>query len=51
MMVQAGLYAPGSDPLTDRAIKLFTRLDGFLAGANAKSPMESFARLRKLLEG
>ena len=51
MMVQAGLYAPGSDPLTDRAIKLFTRLDGFLAGANAKSPMESFVRLRKLLEG
>lgn len=51
MMVQAGLYAPGSDPLTDRAIKLFTRLDGFLAGANTRSPMESFARLRKVLEG
>ena len=51
MMVQAGLYAPGSDPLTDRAIKLFARLDGFLAGTAAKSPMESFARLRKVLEG
>lgn len=51
MMVQAGLYAQGSDPLADRAIKLFNRLDGFLGGQGAKSPMESFARLRKVLEG
>ncbi len=51
MMVQAGLYAQGSDPLTDRAIKLWGKLDGFLAGQNAKNPADSFARLRKALEG
>lgn len=51
MMVQAGLYAQGSDPLTDRAIKLFARLDGFLSGQGAKSPLDSFIRLRKALEG
>ncbi|WP_417599281.1 FliI/YscN family ATPase [Pararhodobacter oceanensis] len=51
MMVQVGLYAQGSDPLTDRAIKLFARLDGFLGGSGAKSPVESFARLKKALDG
>ena len=51
MMVQAGLYAQGSDPLTDRAIKLWPKLDGFLAGQGAKSNADSFARLRKALEG
>lgn len=51
MMVQAGLYAQGSDPLTDRAIKLFPRLDGFLSGQGAKNPLDSFARLRKALDG
>ena len=51
MMVQAGLYAQGSDPLTDRAIKLWPKLDGFLAGQGAKSNAESFTRLRKALEG
>lgn len=49
-MVQAGLYAQGSDPLTDRAIRLFPRLDAFLAGHGA-SPGESFGRLRKVLDG
>lgn len=51
MMVQAGLYAQGSDPLTDRAIKLWAKLDGFLAGTGAKDPRESFARLKKVLDG
>lgn len=51
MMVQAGLYAQGSDPLTDRAIKLFAKLDAFLGGTAAKSPTDSFARLRKVLDG
>src|SRR5690606_18371771 len=32
MMVQAGLYAQGSDPLVDRAIRLWPKLDGFMAG-------------------
>ncbi len=51
MMVQSGLYAPGSDPLTDRAIKLWPRLDGFMAGTGAKSVADSFARLQRVLEG
>ncbi len=51
MMVQAGLYAQGSDPLTDRAIKLWPKLDAFLGGQGAKSNAESFGRLKKALEG
>ncbi|MCC5987774.1 MAG: FliI/YscN family ATPase [Pararhodobacter sp.] len=51
MMVQSGLYAPGSDALTDRAIRLWPRLDGFLAGTAAKSVSDSFARLQRALEG
>lgn len=49
-MVQAGLYAPGSDPLADRAIKLWPRLDAFMAGQGG-SAADSFARLRKVLDG
>ncbi|GAB4267481.1 MAG: FliI/YscN family ATPase [Pararhodobacter sp.] len=51
MMVQAGLYAQGSDPLTDRAIRLWPKLDAFLAGSGAKSPRDSFERLKKALDG
>ncbi|MCB1407135.1 MAG: FliI/YscN family ATPase [Rhodobacteraceae bacterium] len=51
MMVQAGLYSQGSDPLTDRAIRLFPKLDAFLGGSGAKSPGDSFQRLKKALDG
>lgn len=51
MMVQAGLYAQGSDPLTDRAIKLWPRLDAFMSGRDAATVSESFGRLRRVLEG
>jgi len=51
MMVQAGLYAQGSDPLTDRAIKLWPRLDAFMSGRDAATAGESFGRLRRVLEG
>lgn len=50
MMVQAGLYAQGSDPLTDRAIRLWPRLDAFLSG-RADKTADSFARLKKVLDG
>lgn len=50
MMVQAGLYAAGSDPLSDRAIKLWPRIDGFLAGGGAQTIAESFDRLRMVTE-
>lgn len=46
MMIQAGLYAKGSDPLVDAAIKVWPSLDGFLAET---APLDgiagSFARL------
>jgi len=50
MMVQAGLYTTGSDPLSDRAIKLWPMIDAFLAGGGA-DVNESYERLRRVLEG
>lgn len=50
MMIQAGLYVPGSDAGVDRAIRLFPRLDGFLAeDAPPGGPGASFARLKECL--
>ncbi len=50
LMVQAGLYAAGSDPLTDRAIRLYPHLDGFLAeDAPHGGNDASFARLAQVL--
>ena len=50
MMIQAGLYATGSDPLVDRAIKVWPRLDGFLAeAAPATGVAGSFDRLKASL--
>ena len=31
MMIQAGLYAKGSDPMVDAAIRVWPALDAFLA--------------------
>ena len=31
LMIKAGLYAPGSDPRLDEAVKLYPALDGFVA--------------------
>ena len=50
MMIQAGLYAHGTDPLIDRAIKVWPQLDGFLAeAAPATGVAGSFARLKATL--
>jgi flagellum-specific ATP synthase len=52
LMVQAGLYSSGSDPMIDRAIKLFPILDAFLAEpAPVGGPEASFDRLRACLQG
>jgi flagellum-specific ATP synthase len=52
LMIQAGLYAAGSDPVIDRAIKVWPLLDGFLAEAAPASGIEgSFERLRACLAG
>jgi len=45
MMIQAGLYAPGSDPAVDRAIEAFPKLDAFLAAPEPGDVEASFARL------
>lgn len=51
MMVQAGLYVPGSDPSLDRAISLWPALDGFVAeDAPPGGPLASFARLGRCLK-
>jgi flagellum-specific ATP synthase len=50
-MIQAGLYAAGSDPLIDRAIKVWPALDAFLAeAAPANGITGSFERLRVCLQ-
>lgn len=48
MMIRAGLYAPGSDPRLDEAVKLYPQLDEFVA---EKSPgiEQSFKSLAKAL--
>ena len=51
MMIQAGLYASGSDPVIDRAIRLWPALDAFLAESAPANGVEgSFERLRTCLE-
>ena len=49
LMIQAGLYAPGSDPLTDRAIRLWPRLDAFAGGRGHGSAAAAFAALAAIL--
>jgi flagellum-specific ATP synthase len=50
MMIQAGLYAGGSDPVIDRAIRLWPALDAFLAEPAPAGVEGSFDRLRACLE-
>lgn len=49
MMIQAGLYASGSDPLTDAAIAVHGDLDGFLATPAEETIDASFGALEKIL--
>jgi len=50
MMIQAGLYAAGSDPLVDAAIRVWPAVDAFLAEAEPEGCAASFARLAQILE-
>jgi flagellum-specific ATP synthase len=50
MMVQAGLYVAGSDPLVDAAIAAWPALDAFVGTPAAAQPEGSFAILRGILE-
>lgn len=49
MMIQAGLYAKGSDPLVDVAIRVWPALDGFLAEDATDGVAGSFHRLAACL--
>ncbi len=49
LMIQAGLYAAGSDPEIDAAIRIWPRLDAFLASEAPGGIAESFARLAECL--
>ena len=50
MMVQAGLYDKGSDPLVDRAISLWPALDAFVGETAPAGIKGAFARLAQCLE-
>ncbi len=50
MMVQAGLYERGSDPLVDRAIALWPALDGFIAEDAPGGIRQAFAKLAQALD-
>lgn len=49
MMVQAGLYQSGSDPVLDQAIRAFPDLDAFLAEDEENGITASFNRLQLIL--
>jgi flagellum-specific ATP synthase len=49
MMIQAGLYSSGSDPLVDSAIKVWPALDSFLAQDATDGIQGSFNRLEGCL--
>ncbi|MER5170791.1 FliI/YscN family ATPase [Thioclava kandeliae] len=49
MMIQAGLYAAGSDPVVDKAIKVWPALDAFVAESETKNTKASFERLKTAL--
>ncbi|MCW3782024.1 FliI/YscN family ATPase [Defluviimonas salinarum] len=50
MMIQAGLYVSGSDPLIDAAVRVWPTLDAFLSEDEPESIAASFARLRQILD-
>ncbi|WP_134725491.1 FliI/YscN family ATPase [Paracoccus luteus] len=49
LMIKAGLYAPGSDPRLDEAVKLFPALDAFVARAAPDGAGQSFRLLSDAL--
>lgn len=51
MMIQAGLYAAGSDPTVDAAIRAMPALDAFLAEDEPGCVADSFRRLAACLSG
>jgi flagellum-specific ATP synthase len=50
LMIQTGLYAPGSDAAIDEAIRLWPKLDALFTERSPEGVADSFARLAKALE-
>ncbi len=50
MMIQAGLYEAGADPLVDRAVQLWPALDAFVGEDAPQGVRGAFARLARALE-
>lgn len=50
LMIRAGLYVSGSDPLLDRAIKIWPDLDKFLGDTESLGVENSFRRLADILQ-
>ena len=49
VMIRAGLYAEGSDPVLDQATRLWPELDAFFARSDPAGIDNSFARLKLIL--
>jgi flagellum-specific ATP synthase len=49
MMVQAGLYVQGADPVTDKAVTVWEQLDDFASQCSEGGISESFKMLHKIL--
>lgn len=49
LMIRAGLYAAGSDPKLDEAVKLFPQLDSFVT-SSSKGIADGFAMLAQALQ-
>ncbi|MEL6169670.1 MAG: FliI/YscN family ATPase [Pseudomonadota bacterium] len=50
LMVRAGLYTPGADPITDRAVACWPALDAFAGRPETVSTEASFVALRHALQ-
>lgn len=48
-LVRSGLYSPGSDPVLDRAVALWPKIDAFLGETTEETIPESFLKLRSCL--
>lgn len=49
MMIKSGLYAQGSDPETDLAIKVWHDIDNFLGHCGEDTPEQGFAKIQLIL--
>lgn len=49
VMIKAGLYTPGTDPLLDQAVRAHDELDGFFAKPEPDGIQNSFDRLAVIL--